>query len=85
MYSPEVGYTLVSIGRLDENGFTATFGDGKCIIHGPDDECVGRILKNKRGLYKVEHELNIEEVNAVEESTPPLFGTHVPYNCEETY
>ena len=25
-------------------------------------------LEKKRGLYKVEHELNIEEVNAVEES-----------------
>src|ERR1700678_1194625 len=68
LYSPEVGYTLISIGRLDEKGFSATFGDGKCIICGPDDECVGKILKNKRGLYKVEHELNIEEVNAVEET-----------------
>ena len=68
LYSPEVGYTLVSIGRLDDNGFTATFGDGKCIIRGPDDECVGRILKNKRGLYKVEHELDIEQANAVNES-----------------
>ena len=43
------------------------FGNGKCIIQGPDDECVGTIPKNKRGLYKVEHELNIEQVNAVEE------------------
>jgi hypothetical protein len=67
LYSPEVGYMLVSIGRLDENGFSATFGDGKCVIRGPDDECVGNILKNKRGLYKVEHELNIEEANAVDE------------------
>ena len=32
LYSPEVSYTLVSIGRLDDNGFTATFGDGKCVI-----------------------------------------------------
>ena len=32
LYSPEVGYTLVSISRLDEKGFSATFGDGKCII-----------------------------------------------------
>ena len=68
LYSPEVGYTLVSIGRLDEKGFSARFGDGKCIIRGPDDECVGKILMNKRGLYKVEHELNIEEANAVEET-----------------
>jgi hypothetical protein len=68
LYSPEVGYTLISIGRLDENGFSATFGDGKCVIRGPDDEHVGTISKNKRGLYKVEHELNIEQANAVDET-----------------
>ena len=68
LYSPEVGYTLVSIGRLDEKGFTVTFGNGKCVVHGPDDECVGSIPKNKRGLYKVEHELSIEEANAVDET-----------------
>jgi hypothetical protein len=68
LYSPEVGYTLVSIGRLDKKGFSATFGDGKCTIRGPDDEYIGKILKNKRGLYKVEHQLDIEEANAVEET-----------------
>lgn len=35
LYSPEVGYTLVSIGRLDDMGFNVTFGGGKCIITGP--------------------------------------------------
>jgi hypothetical protein len=30
LYSPEVGYTLISIGRLDEAGFSATFGQGQC-------------------------------------------------------
>ena len=44
------------------------FIDGRCIIRGLDNECVGKILKNRRGLYKVEHELNIEEVNAVNET-----------------
>ena len=68
LYSPEVSYTLVLIGRLDDNGFTATFGDGKCVIRGPDDECIGIILKNKRGLYKVEHKLDIKQANAVDES-----------------
>ena len=32
LYSPEVRYTLVSVGRLDENGFSVTFGNGKCTI-----------------------------------------------------
>jgi Pol polyprotein, beta-barrel domain len=34
LYSPEVGYTLVSIGRLDEAGFVVTFANGKCVIRG---------------------------------------------------
>ena len=40
LYSPEVGYTLVSIGRLDKKGFSATFSGGKCTIHGPKGEQV---------------------------------------------
>jgi Pol polyprotein, beta-barrel domain/gag-polypeptide of LTR copia-type len=32
LYSPEVGYTLVSVGKLDEAGFTLSFADGKCVI-----------------------------------------------------
>jgi hypothetical protein len=32
LYSPEVGYTLISIGRLDELGYSATFADGKCTL-----------------------------------------------------
>jgi hypothetical protein len=56
LYSPEVGYTLVSIGRLDENGFTANFSGGKCTITGPNGVTVGMVLKNNRGLYRVDHE-----------------------------
>ena len=32
LYSPEVGYTPVSVGRLDDHGFSATFGGGKCVV-----------------------------------------------------
>src|ERR1700678_4452270 len=37
LYSAEVGYTLVSVGRLDEARFTVTFGGGKCVLKGEDD------------------------------------------------
>ena len=60
LYSPEVGYTLVSIGRLDEKGFSVTFGGGKCIIRGPDSAEVGSIPRNEKRLYKVEHEEGTE-------------------------
>jgi hypothetical protein len=56
LYSPEVGYTLVSIGKLDECGFSATFKDGQCIIRDADDETVGQVPKVGKGLYRVYHD-----------------------------
>lgn len=67
MYSPEVRYTLISIGKLDEKGFSANFSDGKCSIQGPDGKRVSEILKSSRGLYKVQHEKG-DEANAAEET-----------------
>ena len=63
LYSPEVGYTLISIGRLDDMGFSATFSGGKCLIQGPDGNRVGEVPKDKRGLYRVQHEHELEEAN----------------------
>jgi hypothetical protein len=51
LYSPDVGYTLVSIGCLDENGFSVTFANGKCTIQGPKGEFVGAIGRMGCGLY----------------------------------
>ncbi|PPR00726.1 hypothetical protein CVT24_000950 [Panaeolus cyanescens] len=48
LYSPEVGYSLVSIGQLDEMGYTCTFGKGRCIIEDPDGVKVGEVWKNVR-------------------------------------
>jgi len=65
LYSPEVGYTLVSVGHLDENGFSVNFSGGKCTITGPDGEQVREVLKNHHGLYHVDHEL--ESASTAEE------------------
>lgn len=56
LYLPEVGYTLISIGRLDDQGFTMTFGNKKCIIKGPDGDQVAEIPKDSKGLYCLEHD-----------------------------
>ena len=53
LYSPEVGYTLVSIGKLDENGFSATFSGGKCTLKGPDGSHVGNVPKTSKGLLEI--------------------------------
>ena len=55
LYSPEIGYTLISVGRLDEAGYSATFGQGRCEIRGSDGERVGAIPKSSKGLYRVVH------------------------------
>ena len=55
LYAPEIGYTLVSIGRLDDKGYTVYFSDGKCVIKDPNGECIGTIPKDSNGLYKVTH------------------------------
>src|SRR5882757_27707 len=57
LFSPEVGYTLVSIGRLDELGYSVTFADGVCTIYDPTSDVVGRVPKSTRGLYRVVHGL----------------------------
>jgi hypothetical protein len=56
LYSPRVGYTLVSIGHLDECGYSATFEGGQCSIRGGDGKTIGHIPKSGKGLYKVVHE-----------------------------
>ena len=45
LYSPEVGYTLISVGKLDDLGYTLTFGGGKCTIHAPSRDVVGVVPK----------------------------------------
>ena len=56
LYSPEVRYTLISVGHLDEAGFFATFGQGQCKICSSDGEQVGTIPKSTNGLHCVIHE-----------------------------
>lgn len=74
LYSPEAGYTLVSIGRLDDDGYSTTFSNGRCVIHGRNGECVADIPRNEKGLYKFVRDTR-EEVNAVDES-PTLEALH---------
>jgi GAG-pre-integrase domain len=56
LYAPEVGYTLVSIRCLDEDGYSTSFENGVCRIRDDDGTVVGLIPKTKRGLYKVTHD-----------------------------
>ncbi|KAF5373725.1 hypothetical protein D9758_000722 [Tetrapyrgos nigripes] len=50
LYVPELANTLVSIGELDDAGYTVTFGGGQAVICGPDGKICGSIPKSNR-LY----------------------------------
>lgn len=63
---PEVGYTLVSIGRLDDLGYSTTFADGTCTIHDASENVIGTIPKDARGLYRVDH--GPDSVHAADET-----------------
>jgi hypothetical protein len=56
LYSPEIGYTLISVGRLDDAGFMTTFGQGRCEVRNSNGDLVGTIPKSVKGLYRVVHE-----------------------------
>src|ERR1700678_2002459 len=62
LYSAEVGYTLVSVGRLDEAGFTVKFGGGKCVLIGEDDVEIEVVPRMSTRIYKVEHEEAVASV-----------------------
>ena len=64
LYSPEVGYTLVSIGKLDDLSFEIRFKDGKCTIEGPNGKRIGAVPKVGKGLYRHQHEQDKAQVAA---------------------
>ena len=51
LYTPDATYTLISVGRLDDLGYTVKFAHGVCSIFAPDGERIVQILKDEKGLY----------------------------------
>jgi len=61
LYSLEVSYSLVSVGQLDEAGFTTKFDGGKCIIQGLDIK-IGEVLRKSTKIYKFDHDEDVVSV-----------------------
>jgi len=55
LYAPQVSYTLVSLGALDEEGFMTLIGNGRLRITSPRGDSIAEIPRNARHLYKVIH------------------------------
>jgi len=79
LYSMEVGYTLVSVGKLDNASFTATISGQKCTIRRQDggiNEVVEVVQNTLSGVYKVEQEEGIASA-AEERLTLEKFHCHM--------
>jgi hypothetical protein len=83
LYSPEVGYTLVSVGRLDQTGLSVTFGDGKCTVKASDGKQIGEIQRSGHGLYRVTHDADTAN-SAVEVLTLDQFHRRMGHISPET-
>jgi len=59
LYTPAVGFSLISISRIDDAGFSATFGGQCCTIHNKDGNIVGSIAKSQN-LYRIIRQPNIQ-------------------------
>ena len=55
IFWPKVGYTLVSIGQLDECGYLTTFGNGQCTISNKSSNIIGQVPCSQKAVYKVVH------------------------------
>ena len=58
LYAPQIGLTIVSVGRIANAGYSVSFENDCCSIRkGQDEQRVGSIPANGNGLYKVKHVL----------------------------
>jgi len=63
LHAPSVGYILVSLGALDEEGYYAQIGCGYLELDSPRGEHIGHVARTHKRLYKVSHD---ESAHAVE-------------------
>jgi hypothetical protein len=68
LYSPDMGCMLVSVGCLDEEGYSAVFENGLCMLQNYAGEVIGTIPRSSHGLYKVTHSEVDESVCAADDS-----------------
>ena len=64
LHVPSIGYTLVSLGVLDEEGYRAHIGAGHLELVSPKGEQIGHIVQTSHHLYKVLH--TFKSANAAE-------------------
>ena len=56
LYAPNMGSTLISVAKIDDAGYSATFASGKCVIRNPQDQIIAQVPK-LQSLYRLETDL----------------------------
>ncbi len=64
LHAPAIGYTLVSLGALDKNGYHTSIGGSNLELFAPGGERVTRIPQTTCSLYRIKH--MGESVHAIE-------------------
>jgi hypothetical protein len=55
LYTPTLGFTLISVGRIDDTGYFCTFGGGRCEIRTSDGHQI-RYIPKSGGVYRSAHQ-----------------------------
>ena len=66
LHCPDMGLTLVSIGKITNAGYKVIFRGTTCWIYNSKDKIIGRI-NAKNGLYRVDHEIAVNIAMAGED------------------
>ena len=55
LHAPDIGVTVVSIGRIAKAGYRVLFRDDRCQIQNKNEKVIGDIPVSTNGIYKVLH------------------------------
>src|SRR5437588_1495012 len=58
LYSPQLGYTLISVAKINDAGFSTTFAGGRCQIRNVAGEVIIDVPK-RHGLYRAASAITI--------------------------
>ena len=70
-YSPHLAFTLMSVGRMDQNGYEILIKDSKCVIRSPKSNIIGQIPL-VRGLYRVSQTSKLSSSPVANTTSKPM-------------
>jgi hypothetical protein len=66
LHCPDMGLTLVSIGKITNAAYKVIFQETTCIIYNSKDKVIGQVNARNR-LYRIDHEVAVNMAMAEED------------------